>query len=205
MLLIWITTYILFLRKKGIKGFMNQLPPKTRGVLYIIACASRPAQRLQELVILAQENKWEVCVIVTPQATKFVNIPLLEQITGYPVRSEYKRPEEPDALPRADAIVVFPATTNTLNKWVLGISDTLALGLLCEYTGLKMPIVTIPCVLTNSGLDSHPAFSRSIALLREYGVHVIYEPEKYPPKNEVPWKVILETLHQIIKRQEVTG
>jgi phosphopantothenoylcysteine synthetase/decarboxylase len=169
-----------------------------RGVLYIISCASRPAQRVPDLVRTAQIAGWEVCVIVTPQATKFVDVSLLEELTGYPVRSEYKHPDEPDVLPRADAIVVFPTTFNTLNKWVLGISDTLALGLLCEYTGLRMPIVAVPCVLTDSGLDSHPAFSRSIAQLREYGVHVIYEPERYPPKNEVPWNIILETLHQLM-------
>jgi phosphopantothenoylcysteine synthetase/decarboxylase len=179
---------------------MTQKRLVSRGVLYVIACASRPALRVQDLVMLAQAAGWDVCMIVTPQATKFVDIPLLEWLTGYPVRSEYKRPEEPDTLPRADAIIVFPATFNTLNKWALGISDTLALGLLCEYTGLKMPILAIPCVLTASGLDSHPAFPRSIAQLREYGVHVIYEPEKYPPKNEVPWEVILETLHRIIEQ-----
>src|SRR5437588_852419 len=102
----------------------------SRGVLYIISCASRPAQRVQDLVIMAQVEGWDVCVIATPQATKFVGIPLLEQLTGHPVRSEYKRPEEPDVLPRADAIVVFLATFNTLNKRALGIADTLALGLL---------------------------------------------------------------------------
>lgn len=176
---------------------MSQTPAPFEGVLYIISCASRPAQRVPDLVQAAQGAGWHVGVVVTPQATKFVDVPLLEQLTGYPVRSEYKRPEEPDVLPRADAIVVFPATFNTLNKWVLGISDTLALGLLCEYTGLKMPIVAVPCVLTASGLDTHPAFSRSIAQLREYGVHIIYEPDKYPPKNEVPWEVILETLHRM--------
>jgi phosphopantothenoylcysteine synthetase/decarboxylase len=176
---------------------MSKIPPTTRGVLYIISCASRPAQRVPDLVQAAQAARWDVVVIVTPQATKFVDISLLEKLTGYPVCSEYKRPEEPDILPRADAIVVFPATFNTLNKWVLGISDTLALGLLCEYMGLKMPIVAVPCVLTNSGLDTHPAFPRSITQLKEYGVHVIYEPDKYPPKNEVPWEVILDILHHI--------
>ena len=90
-------------------------------VLYLVSCASRPAQRVQEFVLLAQAEGWDVCVIATPQATKFVDIPLLEQLTGHPVRSEYKRPEEPDVLPRADAIVVFPAAVNTLNKWALGI------------------------------------------------------------------------------------
>ncbi|MGH2478439.1 MAG: flavoprotein [Ktedonobacteraceae bacterium] len=176
---------------------MSHTLSPSRGVLYVIACASRPAQHVPDLVQAAQAAGWEVSVIVTPQATKFVDAPLLERLTSYPVRSEYKRPEEPDVLPRADAIVVFPATFNTINKWALGISDTLALGLLCEYLGLKMPIVAIPCILTNSGLDTHPAFLRSLAQLREYGVHVLYEPEKYPPKNEVPWDIILETLHWI--------
>jgi phosphopantothenoylcysteine synthetase/decarboxylase len=180
---------------------MNQVSSTRRGVLYIISCASRPARKVQELVISAQAVGWNVCSIITPEARKFVDIALLEKLTGYPVRSEYKRPEEPDVLPRADAIIVFPATFNTLNKWALGISDTLALGLLCEYIGLKMPIVAIPCVLTDSGLDSHPAFPRSIAQLQGYGVHVIYEPMKYPPKNEVPWKVILDELDEILAQR----
>jgi phosphopantothenoylcysteine synthetase/decarboxylase len=150
-------------------------------------------------VELAQAAGWDVCVIVTPHATKFVDGPLLVQLTGHPVRSEYKHPEEPDVLPRAYALVAFPVTFNSLNKWVLGISDTLALGLLCEYTGLNMPILAIPGVATESGLDTHPAFPRSIAQLREYGVHVIYEPEKYPLRNEVPCEVILDELHRICK------
>ena len=70
-------------------------------------------------------------------------------------------------------MVVFPATFNTINKWALGISDALAPDLLCEYMGLKMPILAIPCVLTDSGLDSHPAFPQSMAQLRGYGVQII--------------------------------
>jgi flavoprotein len=35
--------------------------------------------------------------------------------------------------------VVAPATFNTINKWAQGISDTLALGLLNEATGLGLP------------------------------------------------------------------
>lgn len=176
-----------------------------KGVLYIISCASRPAQHVPELVLQAQAAGWSVCVITTPQGTKFVDIPLLEKLTGYPVRSEYKRPEEPDVLPRADAIVVFPATVNTVNKWALELPDTLAVGLLCEYMGLGMPIVAVPCVLTHSGLDAHPAFSRSLTFLREFGVYVIYEPQKYPPKNEVPPDVILDALRHIMEKRAFEG
>jgi len=64
----------------------------------------------------AQAAGGEVCVITTPHGTKFLDLAQLEQLTGHPVRSEYKRPEEPDVLPRADALVVFPATFNTIKE-----------------------------------------------------------------------------------------
>jgi phosphopantothenoylcysteine synthetase/decarboxylase len=151
----------------------------TQRVLYIISCASPAAAHVPRLVELTHAAGWHVCVIASPQGRKFLDIPRLEELTGYPVRSEYKHPDEPDILPRADAVVAFPATFNTLNKWALGISDTLAVGLLCEYTGFGKPVIAVPCVGTNSGLDSHPAFQRSLAQLADYGVHIIYDRDTY--------------------------
>ncbi len=190
--------------QRGIGPMDEKMALTSQRVLYIITCASSSAPRVSELVAHAQADGWDVCVVLTPQATKFVDASALAHLTGLPVRSEYKRPEEPDVLPRANALIAFPVTFNTLNKWALGISDTLALGLLCEYTGRKVPIIAIPGVTIASGLDTHPAFLRSIRMLRRYGVYIIHEPEKYPPRNEVPWEVILETLHQIIKCEEAT-
>jgi hypothetical protein len=178
---------------------MSETALHSRGILYNIVCAASTAALVPNFVKQAQARGWKVCVITTPQGTKFLDIPLVERLTGYPVRSEYKRPEEPDVLPRADAIVVFPATFNTINKWALGISDTLALGILCEYTGLKMPIVTVPCFRTGGGLDGHPAFFRSLHMLKDYGVRVLYEPDTYPPKNQVPPEVILTVLDETMR------
>jgi phosphopantothenoylcysteine synthetase/decarboxylase len=94
-------------------------------ILYLITCASSSAPLVYTFIPIAQAVGWDVCVILTPQARNFVDLARLEQLTGHPVRGEYKHPDEPDLLPRADAIVVFPATFNTINKWALGISDTL--------------------------------------------------------------------------------
>lgn len=55
------------------------------------------------------------------------------------MRSDYKRPEDPDVLPRADAVVVFPATFNTLNKWALGITDTPYVALLRQVRDDLLP------------------------------------------------------------------
>jgi hypothetical protein len=54
------------------------------------------------------------------------------------VRSHYARPGAPRSLV-PDAILVAPATYNTINKWAHGISDTYALG---------VPIVVLPFVIT---------------------------------------------------------
>ena len=80
--------------------------------------------------------------------------------------------------PSPDALVVAPATFNTINKWAAGISDTLALGLLNEAIGLGLPIVAVPTA--NVALVRHPAFLRSVDQLRAWGVHVLFDPERYP-------------------------
>lgn len=178
---------------------MNTNQSTTRGVLYLIVCAAPPAQRIQDFIRMAQQAQWDVCVIVTPHAVKFVDIPLLQQLTGHPVRSDYKRPEDPDVLPRADAFVVLPATFNTLNKLALGITDTLAVGLLCEYLCLGAPIVAVPN-FHEWDMGRHPAIKKSIATLRECGMRVLYEPEKYPPSNNVPWSQILDELHELFDK-----
>ena len=171
-------------------------------VLYLITCASSSAPRAYQCIEVARQRGWDVCSILTPSAQRFVDAARLEQMTDHPVRSEYKDPDEPDVLPRADAILVYPATFNTLNKWAMGISDTLVVGLLSEYTGLKMPIVAVPCFLTGGGLDTNPAFRRSVRLLRRAGIRVMYEPETYPPKNWIPAEVALETLEALTQQEE---
>lgn len=120
----------------------------------------------------------------------------LEILTGHVVRTDYKLPGEADPLPKADVLLVMPATFNTINKWAQGISDTLAASLLCECLGRGTPpIVVVPCLKMD--LARHPAFPQSIALLRERGVFVLHEPERYPSPLMVPQKEILSTLQSV--------
>lgn len=182
---------------------MSDDPSCAQKVLYWIACGSSSATQVVESgVQAAQQAGWSICSILTPSARKFIDADRLAHLTGYPVRSEYKHPDEPDVLPRADAIVVFPATFNTINKWAMGISDTLVVGLLSEYTGLKMPVIAVPCFKTGGGLDTNPAFLRSVRLLRRAGVSVVYEPTLYPPKNWVPPEIILDILDRLYQEKK---
>jgi phosphopantothenoylcysteine decarboxylase len=181
---------------------MTERHPNAKGVLYFVVCAAPPAQYAHEFVLLAQKARWDVCVISTPQAMQFTNTPQLEEITGYPVRSQFKPPGTPDIFPTMDAMVVAPMTLNTTTKWAQGNADTLALSQLCKGMGLGLPIVAAPCV--TGPFSRHPAFSSSITLLRDYGVRVLYDPEHYPAPRIVPWDRILgevnEVTHQIPER-----
>jgi len=132
---------------------------------------------------------------------KFIDAPDLEQRTGHPVRSRYKHPLEPDILPPPDAIIVAPATTNTINKWAAGISDTLPLGLLVEGLGKGLPIVAMP--FTNRAQAAHPAFGESVRRLREWGVTVLLGDDVYPlhepgageaAMSKFPWELALREL-----------
>jgi phosphopantothenoylcysteine synthetase/decarboxylase len=148
-------------------------------LLYVVACGAPPAAELPGFVSWAQQQGWRVCVIATPQGSKFVDAARLAGLTGFPVRQDYKQPDEPDVLPfPPDAYVVAPATFNTVNKWASGISDTLALGLLNEGLMAGQPIIAVP--FPNQALARHPAFRRSLSFLRDCGVQVIFDPQAYP-------------------------
>lgn len=172
-------------------------------VLYLIACAAPPAQNIDRMIRLARDDKWDVCLLATPSSLRFFDTHAMAKLTGHPVRSQYKDPDDPDALPDADAIIVAPATVNTINKWALGVCDTLALGILVEGIGKQVPIVALP--FTNYAHASHPAFSESICKLRSWGVRVLFGPDIYPlhapgtggQHVEIfPWALTLEALTQ---------
>jgi hypothetical protein len=69
-------------------------------------------------------------------------------------------------------------------KWAQGTSDTYALGILAEMTGMDTPIVVLPFV--NSALASRVAFRRSVETLRSEGVHVILGPGGFEPHRRAP-------------------
>ncbi|TCO65581.1 flavoprotein [Actinocrispum wychmicini] len=145
--------------------------PKPTRVLYLVSCAAPPILAIGELIRLLQAQGWTVCLVPTPRAAGWIDAASLATLTGYSVRHDYKQPEEPDTLPRADAIAVAPATFNTINKWVAGISDTFALGLLNEALGLKLPVTVTP--YAKPTLAAHPVFKANLMTLSQWGVNVL--------------------------------
>ncbi|MDF5751922.1 flavoprotein [Spongiactinospora sp. TRM90649] len=157
------------------------------GTLYVIVCAAEAGGEVVGLIDRAQGAGWAVQVVATPSALDFLDIPALESSTGRPVRSRYRRPGEPKP-PRPDAVIVAPATFNTVNKFALGITDTYALGLLAEAPGLGIPVVVVPFV--NAALASRAPFRRAVDGLRAEGVRVLLDTGDGEPR----WEAALAAL-----------
>src|SRR5207244_1547473 len=124
----------------------------------------------------------------------------LEAQTGHPVPDQFRRPEDTQLLPAPDAIIVCPATFNTINKLTAGIADTFALGVLTEAIGGGLPVVIAPSL--NSAQAAHWAFERNLDELRAAGVAVLYGPGVYEPGppgtggRPYDWDRPLRALHE---------
>lgn len=170
-------------------------------VLYVIVCGAGAASHVEQLVKPAMARGFDVWLVPTPDGLGFVDVPALEELTGHPIRARYRRPGESGKLPHADAVIVAPATYNTINKWAAGISDTFALGLLAELTPSGVPIAVLPFV--NASLAANRAFDRSVAELRESGVTVLLGEGAFVPHpagtgdsriGVFPWELALDAV-----------
>lgn len=170
-----------------------------RQTLYVVICAAGPASRVSDMVKLAHDEGWDVYCIATPAAVEhFLDLPALAALTGHSVRTTYREPGE-SPLPRADVVVVAPATYNTINKWAAGIADNYVLNQLAELTGSGVRIIVLPFV--NQALAANRVFLRSIKKLRRAGIRVLFGPGEFvphPPRtggtalDTYPWTLALK-------------
>lgn len=165
--------------------------------LYVVVCAAGVAAGVGRLITAAQARGWEVGVIATPVAMNgFFDTDAVAARTGRPIRSAWRTPADPRPFPPPDAVVVAPATFNTINKWAAGLADTLAVATLCESYGLGVPVAVLPCVA--DALAAHPAYQDSLIRLRGMGVRFgepySGEPRQDGSRPQFGWERALELL-----------
>jgi phosphopantothenoylcysteine synthetase/decarboxylase len=141
--------------------------------LLVVVCGAGPAGNVGQLVSLAHTDLWTVQAAATPSALAFIDIDEVGKLTGFPVRSNFQPPTAQGRreIPDVDALIVAPATYNTVNKLAAGVADTYALTSIAELIGRRVPTVIVPFV--NSALAGRAPFGRSVAALRGEGVRVL--------------------------------
>ncbi|TDC80830.1 flavoprotein [Micromonospora sp. KC606] len=174
--------------------------------LQIVVCAAGPAADVTQLIAAATKQSWTTAVTATPNALDFVDPKAIERLTGHPVRSTYRSsPGTRRSLPTADALIVAPATYNSINKIALGIADNYALTTVAELIGRQVPTVVVPFV--NAALATRAPFQRAVAGLRDERVRIIgteAEWEPHPPgsgnnrQRDFPWTAALEAATRMV-------
>lgn len=116
----------------------------------------------------------EVQVVMTPSAREFITPVTLSALTGKPVISEFftantgEWHSHVDLGLWADAMVIAPATACTIGKMANGVADNM---LVTTYLSAKAPVFVAPAM--DLDMMAHPSTIRNIAMLKQYGNHII--------------------------------
>jgi phosphopantothenoylcysteine synthetase/decarboxylase len=132
------------------------------------------AYKAAELVRLMVKTGWNVSVMMTAGATRFVTPLTFRTLSRRPVAvDQFEQPEEwipghVSLADRADALVIAPCTANVLAKLALGLSDDIltATALACPA-----PLVLAPAM--NDGMWEHPATQANLKTLQDRGAIVV--------------------------------
>lgn len=136
-----------------------------RALYLLVSGASTHSEPVPELVHLLQERGWRVTVLSTPAGARFHDLEAIAEITGEPVRTEFRAPGTGRSLPPPDVVLACPWSFNSTNKTAYGLADTFAVALACEMIGHGVPTVIVP--KTGAALAAHPAFERNLRALKE--------------------------------------
>jgi phosphopantothenoylcysteine decarboxylase len=137
----------------------------------LVVCGAPLTSRTADLVAGLSARGWRVSVVGTPSSAAWLDVEAISRLTGEPPRLNFRDPAHGKRGGPPSAVVVCPATFNTINKAVLGVADTYALGVLCEALGNGVPVVMAPMV--NDKLWGHPAWTGSLDMLRRAGVVLV--------------------------------
>jgi len=132
------------------------------------------AYKAAELARLMIRRDWEVSVILTRAAARFVGDLTFRTLTRRPVvvdmfqETETWRPTHIALADWSQALVIAPCTANVLAKLAHGLADD---ALTATALACPAPLVLAPAM--NDGMWRHPATQENVRLLRRRGAAVV--------------------------------
>lgn len=130
------------------------------------------AYKAASLVRLLVKSGAEVRVLMTESATAFITPLTLSTLSKHPVltevRSEASWNNHVELGLWADALLIAPATANTMAKLANGICDNI---LSAVYLSARCPVFVAPAM--DVDMWHHPATRANLERLQAHGVHII--------------------------------
>ena len=137
-------------------------------------CGGIAAYKTAYLVREIVKQGGEVRVVMTSMAKQFITPLTMATLSKNPIMVDFFDPENGAWNSHvglgtwADAMVIAPATANTIAKMANGIADNL---LLTTYLSARCPIIIAPAM--DLDMYAHPATQQNIDLLKQRGVVVV--------------------------------
>jgi phosphopantothenoylcysteine decarboxylase/phosphopantothenate--cysteine ligase len=161
------------------------------------------AYKAAELVRLLQKQGFEVTVVMTENAQRFVTPLTLAALSRNRVVTEmYPEQDNPSAMDTdiehvrfahsADLLLVAPATANALTKFAVGLADDFLSTLFLAFTA---PIALAPAM--NVNMWNHATVQENVRKLKAQGIHII-EPEEGYLAEGIHGKGRLASLESIV-------
>ena len=132
------------------------------------------AYKAAELARLMIKKKWEVSVVMTQAATRFVGELTFRALTCRPVvldlfqEAKTWRPTHISMADWADVFVIAPCTANVMAKLAHGLADD---ALTATALACAAPLVVAPAM--NEKMWIHPATQDNVRILKKRGVGVV--------------------------------
>ena len=113
---------------------------------------------------------------------------------------------------KADAVIIAPATYNSVNKLAAGIADNYALTVVAELVGLGLPTVVVPFV--NAALASRAPYRNALRALESEGVRILGSGDQWEPhepgtgsqrQRRFPWQRAFDVAATLAARAEAAG
>ncbi len=170
------------------------------------------AYKACSLIRLLVKEGAKVQVVITPSGKEFITPLTLSTLTGNAVVSEFFDRRDGSWNSHvslgmwADAMVIAPASANTIAKMAHGVADNM---LLTTYLSMKAPVLVAPAM--DLDMYAHPSTQRNLDTLRSYG-NIIVEPASGELASHLVGKGrmeepenILEAIRDLLTPKDMSG
>ncbi|MFN8845356.1 MAG: bifunctional phosphopantothenoylcysteine decarboxylase/phosphopantothenate--cysteine ligase CoaBC [Bdellovibrionales bacterium] len=146
----------------------------SKSKLLLIMSGSIAAYKICHLISSLKKQDWEINVVASESALKFVGEATLEALSGNPVHTGlWQKGHAMDHiyLERwADIILAAPATAHLINRFASGIGDDLATNIFLAHQFNK-PFLIAPAM--NTSMYLNPVTQKSLTVLKELTVQIL--------------------------------
>ena len=145
-----------------------------RPVIILGVTGSIAAYKAADLTRQMIKSDWDVHVVMTEAATRFITPLTLRTLSRNPVAvdafadPEMWVPGHISLAERATLLIVAPCTANVIAKLTCGLADD---SLTATALACRAPMLLAPAM--NTGMWEHPATQGNIKTLADRGVHFV--------------------------------